>query len=1155
MIMEKILWVFFLIIAVFFSLSAGSPFTAGNIVVVRVGDGSASLTGNSTAVFLDEYTTGGLLVQSIAIPTSSSGSNAPLTLSGTASSEGSIVPSVDGRYLTIAGYGVAPGTASIAGTASSTVNRVVARIDANASIDITTKLSDASTGNNIRGAVTNDGTAFWVSGAAGGVRYSALGATTSTQLSTTITNSRVINIFNSQLYVSSAKGTFYGISSIGSGLPTTSGQAIALLSGFPTSGNASPFGFSLNGNTVYVADDETNGSGGVQKWTYSGSVWSLAYLLAPSSSTGAIGLLVDWTSPNPIIYATTTDNKIVTVTDAGSSSSFTTLVTGAANTLLHGVSFTPTPLITFTNGTSFIAPTGIPNTNDNPIGRFKLAGNITGGKLTQVDVTLSGTYSGITNLKLYYSLDTTFSVGTSTLLAAAASPSSSVTFNISSTPQPIPTSGGYFYIAADLNSSASGAAIASLANQTVFSFTNASINGSFINAMLSSVYSLMVNSSHGTVTKTPDQQNYPSGASVQLKANPDSSYHFVTWTGDVPSGHETDTPLTVTMNQNRIIAAYFALNTSSPILILPTVTNIVSTTALLGAKVVSNGNDSITERGVVWSTSANPTTADNKVIASDTNSTYTVAVSSLPAGTLIHFRGYAINAIGTGYSSDATFYTLSLEPSTSTDMLIAAPVSSGQIHLSWSAASGATGYIILQRTGSDPTGLPMDATSYAVGDTIGDGIVAAFITSGATTSAAIIGLTAATSYHYSILPYAWDGSHPGTYNYRTNGTIPAAHAVTLMGPQLTAVILPKYIEGVNGTNSNRIPFAYRARLTGLLADSTYRFYNQVVISSDTITANGAGNCIFASATGDFVRGGNPSLATTGNYGTLIADGTGVYEGWFITEPTGNKRFVPGKYIFMRMTLNDGAGGTTVALLLTTADSVRVVKLDPAPSDSTGTGLRCTSAANPKDFVFAYDDTAGTGRPVSGSFVESDGTDNSTVNNYAAFYSNSVNGISGAFGMVLPNMLSNGVRRIEQRSLANDSVVAVATDANGIWPSGTNTVNPSGGTTEIILTALDLHETGVRGMGTIPEEFALMQNYPNPFNPSTKITFTLKSNSTVRLSVYDILGREAAILVNNERKPAGRYEVLFTSTNLSSGIYFYRLQTENFVKTNKMVVIK
>jgi len=127
-----------------------------------------------------------------------------------------------------------------------------------------------------------------------------------------------------------------------------------------------------------------------------------------------------------------------------------------------------------------------------------------------------------------------------------------------------------------------------------------------------------------------------------------------------------------------------------------------------------------------------------------------------------------------------------------------------------------------------------------------------------------------------------------------------------------------------------------------------------------------------------------------------------------------------------MTLNDGAGGTTAALLLTTTDSVRVATLDPAASDSTGTGLRCTTAASPKDFIFVYGDTAGTGRPLSGSFIESDGTNNSTTNNYAAFYSNSVDGVNGAFGLVLPNMLSNGYtqnratlsRKRNSRSVSN-----------------------------------------------------------------------------------------------------------------------------------------
>jgi len=669
-------------------------------------------------------------------------------------------------------------------------------------------------------------------------------------------------------------------------------------------------------------------------------------------------------------------------------------------------------------------------------------------------------------------------------------------------------------------------------------------------------YSLTVNATNGTVSKTPNFQVYQYGTNVQLTAIPvDSSHHFVNWSGDVPVGHEADNPLTVTMNQNRTITASFAINIYAPILILPTSANISSVTAILGAKIISNGNGSITERGVVWSTSSNPTTTDNKVSTSDTNGVYTVTVNNLPAGTFIHFRGYAINSIGTGYSSDATFYTLSIEPSANADSLKANAVSAYQINLSWKVSAGATGYIIIQRVGSDPTGLPMNATSYAVGDTIGNGTVAALITSGTISSASITGLTAATSYHYSILSYAWDGSHPGTYKFKTNGTIPTINATTLTGPQLTTVVLPKYIEGTNPSNLNRVPFAYRARLTGLLSNSTYRFYNQVVISTDAVTASGSGNCIFASATGNFVRTSGPSLATAGNYGTFTTDGTGAYEGWFITEPTGNKRFVPGYYIFMRITLNDGAGGTTASLQLTTTDSVRVVKLDPAASDSTGTGLRCTSSATPKNFVFAYDDTAGTGRPVSGSFVESDGTDNSVPNSYAAFYANNVNGVNGAFGIVLPNTLSKGIRRIEHRSLANGTVVALATDADGIWSSGANTVNPTGGTTEIILNGTDIHWTGVQSTFILPKEFALMQNYPNPFNPSTTIPYTLKSSSNVRLSVYDLLGREVAVLVDNERKAAGTYEISFQASYLPSGIYLYRIQTERFVNTKIMVLIK
>lgn len=381
--------------------------------------------------------------------------------------------------------------------------------------------------------------------------------------------------------------------------------------------------------------------------------------------------------------------------------------------------------------------------------------------------------------------------------------------------------------------------------------------------------------------------------------------------------------------------------------------------------------------------------------------------------------------------------------------------------------------------------------------------------------------------------------------------------LSLGAQSLTTVILPRYIEGFNWTtNTNRIPFAYRVKITGLTANATYRYFNQIVNSSDATTANGAGNFIFASATGDFVRTSSPGLTTAGTYGTFTTDVTGAYEAWFATEPTGNARFVPGKYIFMRVMLNDGAGGTTVALRLTTTDSVRVVKLDPAAADSTGTGLRCTSTASPKDFVFTYDNTAGTGRPISGSFVESDGTDNTSANSYAAFYANQVNGISGAFGVVLPNALPNGIRRIERRSLATGAVVGYATDADGVWQSGANTVNPSGGTTEIVLAGTDVQwTTGIQSTGTMPNEFALFQNYPNPFNPRTMISYSLPQAGIVTLKVYDVMGREMIVLVHNERKAAGNHEVSFDATNLPSGVYFYKLQTESFVETKRMLLIK
>ena len=90
--------------------------------------------------------------------------------------------------------------------------------------------------------------------------------------------------------------------------------------------------------------------------------------------------------------------------------------------------------------------------------------------------------------------------------------------------------------------------------------------------------------------------------------------------------------------------------------------------------------------------------------------------------------------------------------------------------------------------------------------------------------------------------------------------------------------------------------------------------------------------------------------------------------------------------------------------------------------------------------------------------------------------------------------------------------------------------------------------------TLPGEVKLFQNYPNPFNPTTVIRYELPQASEVKLVVYDVLGREVAVLVN-ERKLPGRYTVKFDATGVASGVYFYRLQAGSFVEVRKLVVLK
>ncbi|HMQ69479.1 MAG TPA: choice-of-anchor J domain-containing protein, partial [Ignavibacteria bacterium] len=107
----------------------------------------------------------------------------------------------------------------------------------------------------------------------------------------------------------------------------------------------------------------------------------------------------------------------------------------------------------------------------------------------------------------------------------------------------------------------------------------------------------------------------------------------------------------------------------------------------------------------------------------------------------------------------------------------------------------------------------------------------------------------------------------------------------------------------------------------------------------------------------------------------------------------------------------------------------------------------------------------------------------------------------------------------------------------------------------VIVRVDGNTVGVSGISSeIPESYLLKQNYPNPFNPTTNISFSIPTSGLVTLKVYNMAGMEVAKLLN-ENKTAGSYNIGFNAANLPSGAYFYRLETNSFTDTKKMILLK
>ncbi|MCF8296097.1 MAG: choice-of-anchor D domain-containing protein [Saprospiraceae bacterium] len=287
---------------------------------------------------------------------------------------------------------------------------------------------------------------------------------------------------------------------------------------------------------------------------------------------------------------------------------------------------------------------------------------------------------------------------------------------------------------------------------------------------------------------------------------------------------------------------------SVPTVTTSSITSITSSTASGGGNVTSNGGASVTARGVCWNTSTDPTTSNSYTTNGAGTGSFASSLTSLVDETHYYVRAYASNSAGDGYGSNVEFWTLSTEPSTQASSVTTTATSGSTIDLSWNGATGAYGYIILQKEGSSaPTATGVvDGIIYSSFTGLPTGTTVAAEVTGTTRQ--ITGLSASTQYSFAIIPYAI-GADPATYNYKTDGTLATKTESTVADAPTTQASGIKW--GTTGPNQMEISW---------------------------IAGNGSGQILLMKASG---AASNPINGTTYTGSTTFGSGTQIGAGTYV----------------------------------------------------------------------------------------------------------------------------------------------------------------------------------------------------------------------------------------------------------------------------------
>jgi len=320
-------------------------FASGSLSLLRVGNGTSAINNTSAPVFLDEYSTNGNLIQTIAIPNSISSPH-KLVLTGNSINQGFITRSSNGQYIVFGGYDTTTGGTSP--SSSLTINRTLAFVDYLGNVDLSTSVNiDMGA---IRTAASIDGTSVWFAGEKKGTIYALKGDTGKTIICNDITNSKCLMFYGSQLYLSTAQGSNLRVGKIGEGICTSGLVAYNGLAGLPTTGSPNQYFFadldpSVPGYDVLYIADNLSGTG-LQKYSKVGTNWvSNGNIPVPVTATGLKGLTASAIGNIVTIYSNTASTLYKLTDTTGYNvnifGTFTNVAEAGLNKAFTSVCFSP----------------------------------------------------------------------------------------------------------------------------------------------------------------------------------------------------------------------------------------------------------------------------------------------------------------------------------------------------------------------------------------------------------------------------------------------------------------------------------------------------------------------------------------------------------------------------------------------------------------------------------------------------------------------------------------------------------------------------------------------------------------------------------------------------------------------------------------------